>query len=71
MTLSDFPRSAALLSEGFCPLCEEKLDGDRCEGCDVGWSLGEIAGRTAVSPSRTLRSEEVRKLYARDSEVHQ
>jgi hypothetical protein len=76
---SDFPKAAARISEGFCPMCDGRLDeGAHCGPCDVGWTLrgrgpgtlGEDVqvfgtGDVLIMPSRRLEPQEVKRLYAR------
>ena len=77
MTLSDFPKAAARISEGFCPLCDRALDAAFCVACDVGWSLEGRGsqdpddvqifgtGGVLIIPSRRLNADEIKRLYAR------
>ncbi len=106
--MSDFPKSAARVAEGFCPLCDGELvdvkelgngtaeidgmkmdvsnvrvgsgRGATCPPCDVTWGLNQpIARQTLADPddgshgpqisvSRTLRPDEVKRLYDRGDE---
>jgi hypothetical protein len=75
--MSDFPKAAARISEGFCPLCDGRLIEANCGDCEVGWSLQgsgspspddvQVFGTAGVLivPSRRLRPDEVKRLYAR------
>jgi hypothetical protein len=72
--------NVSLISEGFCPLCERRMN-DRafCVPCDVGWTLegsGSQApnavqvfgtGGVLIVPSRRLDSAEIKRLYSRPS----
>jgi hypothetical protein len=64
---SDYPRSAALLSEGHCPLCSGYMRISWCPGCRVGWRLDQVDGRPTITPvGRDLTDDEIRRLYNRD-----
>ncbi|HKY49704.1 MAG TPA: hypothetical protein VJP45_00460 [Candidatus Limnocylindria bacterium] len=79
MSVSDFPKSAARISEGFCPLCDGRMNADAfCVSCEVGWTLEGSGARKAdedvqvfgtagvlIVPSRRLRPDEIKRLYAR------
>jgi hypothetical protein len=83
VSLSDFPKSAARISEGFCPLCDRRMnDHAFCVPCDVGWALEGSGAHTAgddvqvlgsagvlVVASRRLTADEIKRLYARPSRL--
>lgn len=70
--MSDFPVSAARASEGHCPLCDGRLAMfGRCDACDVSWILTSVEDgkRPALIPTgRNLTTDEIRKLYDRETE---
>lgn len=72
---SDFPRAAARVSEGFCPLCDGSMQYDvtddvrSCRRCRVDWSLTKLDdGRLVIQTDRRLTPPEIRALYARPEE---
>lgn len=64
--MSDFPRAAARLSEGFCPLCYAYMTVSYCAKCAVGWNLTTVDGRPLIVPTgRELTGAECTRLYDR------
>lgn len=68
MTGSDFTKSAARVSEGFCPLCDDQLERESgtCGACDVRWWFDSSTGKPALRTSRGLTKDEIKKLYDRE-----
>lgn len=66
MSSTDFPKSAARASEGFCPLCDRTLahTGD-CLACGVLWGVEQVDGRVVLRHSRPLKADEIKKLHDR------
>lgn len=66
MSVTDFPKSAALVSEGICPLCERVLaqTGD-CIACGVLWGAEMVDGRLVLRHSRQLTRDEIKRLHDR------